>query len=100
MSVAAMISLLATIVVLFIICNHTKLTSLVTSLALQQIREVGAGTKQEHISTLHDTDCTCKMQWYTICMLIISLLGVVVFVFFSVTKSKLFVGHLFSNAVL
>ena len=49
--VTANISLLVTAVVLFIICKHTKLKSLVTSLALQQIREVGTVTKWEHFST-------------------------------------------------
>ena len=33
---------MVTLVVMFIICKHTKLKSLVTSLALQQIKEVGA----------------------------------------------------------
>ena len=59
--VAAIISLLVTIVVLFIICKHTMLKSLVTSLALQQIRKVGTATKQEHFSTLHVIKCTCKI---------------------------------------
>ena len=62
--VTAIISLLVTSVVLFIMCKHTKLKSLVTSLNLQPIREVDTVTKQEHISTLHDIECTCKIQWY------------------------------------
>ena len=52
---------------------------MVTSLSLQQMKEVGAVTKQEHILILHDIECTCKIQWYTMCMLIILLLGIVVF---------------------
>ena len=60
MFVTAIISLLVTTVVLFIMC--TKLKSLVTSLALQQIREVDTVTKQEHISMFHTIDCTCKIQ--------------------------------------
>ena len=47
-------------VVLFIMCTYTKLKSLVSILTLQQIREVGAVTKQEHISTLHDIEFTAK----------------------------------------
>ena len=69
--VATIITLLVTIVVLFIICKQTKLKSLMTSLALQKIREVGVVTKQEHFSTLHDIECTRNTQWYTRCMLII-----------------------------
>ena len=78
--VTAIISLLVTFVVLFIMCKHTKLNSLVTSLALQQLREVDAVTRQEHVSMIHDIEYTCNIQWYTICMLMISILGIVVFV--------------------
>ena len=48
--VAAVISILVTTVVMFILCKHMKLKTLVTSLALQQIKEAGAGTKQEGIT--------------------------------------------------
>ena len=97
--VTAIILLLVTTVALLIMCKHAKLKLFITSLALQHIREVGAVTKQEHILILHDTECTCKIQWYKICMLSISILGIVVFVLFNARKLKLFRGHLFSNAV-
>ena len=86
-------------VYLFMISKHTKLKSLVTSLALQQIKEVGTMAKYKHDSILHDIECTCKIQRYTICMLDISILGIVVLIIFNVKKLKLFRGHLFSNAV-
>ena len=38
---AAIVSLIVTIVALFIICKHTKLRTLASSLALQQIKEIG-----------------------------------------------------------
>ena len=56
-------------------------------------------TKQEHISILHDIECTCKIQWYTICILSISILGILIFVTLNARKLKLFRGHLFPNAV-
>ena len=40
-----------------------KLKSLVTSLALQQIKEVGMVGKQEHVSIVQDIECTCKILW-------------------------------------
>ena len=67
--VTGIIPLVVTSIVLYIICKHTKLKSVVTSLTLQQIREVGVATKQEHVSIIHDIECTGKIQWYTICML-------------------------------
>ena len=54
--VAAIILLLAVTVVLFIIFKHTKLNSLVTSLALQEIRKVGTVTREEHFSILPDIE--------------------------------------------
>ena len=48
---------------------------------------------------IHDIECTCRIQWYTICMLIISILGIVVFIFLNARRLKLFRGHLFSNAI-
>ena len=95
----SIILLVVTSIVLYIICKHTKLKSLVTSLSLQQIREVGIIPKQEHVSIAHDIECTCKIQWHTICMLISSILGIVVFIIINARKLKLFRGHLFSNTV-
>ena len=61
-----------------------KLTSLVTSLALQQIKEVGMVAIQEHVSIAQDIECTCKIQWYTIFMLSLSILGIVIFIILNV----------------
>ena len=56
-------------------------------------------TKQEHVSTVHDIECTGKIQWYTICMLSISISGIVIFIILNGRKLKLFRGHPFSNTV-
>ena len=73
-----------------------KLKTLVTSLALQQIKEVDAVTGQD---ILPDVECTCKLQCYTILMLGLSLLGLIVFVILGTQKLKLCIGHLLSNTV-
>ena len=78
--VTAIISFLVTSIVIFMMCKQTKLKWLATSLALQQLREVDAVTKWEHVLKIHNIECTCKIKWYTICMLIISILGIVVFI--------------------
>ena len=64
-----------------------------------QLREVDAIIKQEHVSTIHYIKCTCKIQWYTMCMLSLLILGIVILIFLNVRKLKLCRGHLFSNAV-
>ena len=76
-----------------------KLKSSVTSLTLQQIREVGMVAKWKHVCIMHDIECTCKNQWYTIFMLSLSILGIIIFIVLNAMKLKLFRGHLFSNAV-
>ena len=76
--VAVIILILVTTLVMYILCKHIKLKTLVTNLALQQINEVGAVTRQEDI--LPNIECTCKIQWYTILMLSLSLLGLMAFV--------------------
>ena len=76
-----------------------KLKTLVTSLALEQIKEVGTVAKQEHASIEQDIECTCKVQWYTILMLSLSIISLVIFVIPKSRKLRLFAGHLFSNIV-
>ena len=66
--VTALISVLVTTLAIYLLCKHKKLRMLVTSLALQQIKEVGAVTKQEDVTTA----CTCKIQFYIILMSSIS----------------------------
>ena len=72
-----------------------KLKSLVTSLTLQQIKEVGMVAKQEYVSIVQDIECTCKIQWYTIFMLSLSISGIPIFIITKSRKLKLFRGHLF-----
>ena len=60
--VTAIISLVVTSIGMYIISKHTKLNFLVTSLALQQIREVCMVAKQEHVSIIHGIESTCKIQ--------------------------------------
>ena len=76
-----------------------KIKISITSLTLQQLREVDAVTKQEYVSVIHDIECTCKIQWYAICMLSLSILGIVIFIVLNARKFKLFRGHLFPNVV-
>ena len=63
--VVAIILIIATVVTIYVICKHNKLRALVTSLALQQVKEVKAeGTE--------DIDYKCKFtaQFYIILTLI------------------------------
>ena len=57
--VAEIISLLVMTLVMYILCKHIKLKMLVASIALQQIKEIGAVTRQEDITP--NIECTCNM---------------------------------------
>ena len=83
--------------VVYTLCKHIGLIILVASHALQQITEVGAVTRQ--VDIIPSIECTCKIEWYTILMLGLSLLGLVLFVILLTQKHKLCRGHLFYNAV-
>ena len=93
--VTAIISLLVTTFAIYLLCKHKKLRTLVPSLALQQVREIGAITTQEDVTT----SCTCKIQFNRTLALSISIFGLVNFVVLHSRKLKLFRGCLFSNAV-
>ena len=97
--VTAIISLVVTTKVMYIVCRHEQLQSVVTSIALQQIREVDLVSMQEQVSMMHDIECTCKTQWYTIATLGLVILGIMIFIIINARKLKLFRGHLFSNTV-
>ena len=59
--VVAIILIVATVVTMYVICKHNKLRALVTSLALQQVKEVKAeGT--EDVKYKHE----CTAQFYII----------------------------------
>ena len=93
--VMAIISILVTTLTIYLPCKHRKLKTLVTSLALHQIKEVGTVTQQEDITTA----CTCKIQFYIILTLSVSVFSLVIFAVLHCRKLKLCRGHLFSNAV-
>ena len=59
--VVAIISKIATIVTIYVICKHNKLRALVISLALQQVKEV----KLEGMEIV-DYKCKCTAQFYII----------------------------------
>ena len=57
--VAAIISLLVTILAIYLLQKHEKLKTLLTRIALQQVREVGAVTMQEDVTMTY----SCKIQF-------------------------------------
>ena len=91
--VAALITIIVTLVVIYVICHYSNLKTLVANISLQPLKGVDATDPNR----FQDVYCTCKMQWYTLAMLLFILLGIVFIVTSKVRKSNLFRGHLFSN---
>ena len=54
--VTAIVSLLVTALVLYILCKYKKLKTLVASLALQKIKEVGAVATQEEVKPVQSIE--------------------------------------------
>ena len=90
--VIAIISVITTIIIIIIyaLCKHNKLSALVTSLALQQVKEVKA---EEIRNGNYKYECTS--QFYIILALSIVIIALLVFAILQVRKIKLCRGQLF-----
>ena len=93
--VAAIILLLVITLAIYLLSKHEKFRMLVTSLAIQRVGEVGTVTTQNDVTMT----CSCKIQFYIILALGISILGLVIFAVLHSRKLKLCRRHLFSNAM-
>ena len=90
----AIISIIATVVMIYVICKHNKLRALVTSLALQQVKKVKAENKENV-----DNSCECTTQLYTMLVLSVVMTGLIVFAILQLRRIKLCRGQLLSNIV-
>ena len=87
---AALVTMIITLVVIYMVCRQSKLKALVANLALQHAKGIEA-------ADVKNMYCTCKTQWYVIGMLLIIMIGMIYLVTNKIIKSSLFKGHLFSN---
>ena len=87
---AALITLIISLVIIYVMYRQSKLKALVTNIAMQWIKTVEA-------ADVSDMLCTCKTQWYITGMLIIITLGMLYLVTNKIRKSSFFKECLFSN---
>ena len=92
--IVAIILIIATVVTTYVICKHKKLRALVTSLALQQVKEV----KTEGMEDI-DYKCEYTAQFYIILTLSIAMIGLIIFTILQLRRIKLCRGQLFLNIV-
>ena len=87
---AALITLIITLIIIYVLYGQSKLKALVTNIAIQRIKVVEA-------ADMNDMLCTCKTQWYIMGMLIIITLGMLYLVTNKIRKTSFCKGCLFSN---
>ena len=92
--IVAIILIITTVVTIYTIWKHNKLRALVTSLALQQVKEVKAEGTEDI-----DYKCKCTAQLYRILTLSIAMIGLIIFVILQLRRIKLCRGELFLNIV-
>ena len=92
--VVTIIPIIATVVTIYAICKHNKLRALVTSLALQQVKEV----KADDIENIN-SKWKCTTQFYIILVLSLAIISLILFAILQVRRIKICRGQIFSNVV-
>ena len=90
--VVAIILIIATVVTIYAICKNNKLRALVTSLALQQVKEV----KADDIENVN-SKYKCTIQLYIILVLSLPIISLIIFAILQVRRIKICRGQIFSN---
>ena len=94
---AAIVAIITTMIILYVLCKHNKLRTLVVSLALQEVKEVSAMTTEQN-----NNSCNWTSQFYIMLALSIAIIGLIILIIFAILQVKsikLCKGQLFLNAV-
>ena len=91
--IAIILSMIATIAIVHLVCRHTKLKALLTGIAFQPIKQtevIFGNGNEEH---------NCTAQWYTIATLTLMIKGLTIYVLATTQKCTIFKRRLYSNTV-
>ena len=91
MHISVIVSLLATISTVYLLCKHKKLQTLIASLVLHQVKEVGAEVTQKEINS--------ECRTLACIGIILTMLSLVMVTFLHYRKLKICRGCTFSNEV-
>ena len=89
MFASSIIPLISTTLILYLLCKHKQIRTLITSLVLHQIKEVSASSTE--------SNSECKTLAYI--GIILTILSLIIVTFLHYKKSRFCKGHKFSNAV-
>ena len=91
--IAAILSMIATPVIIHLVCRHTKLKALLTCIAFQPVKQTeaifGNGKEQQN----------CAMQWCTIAALTLMIIDLIIYILVTTQKCTIFRRRLYSNTV-
>ena len=90
--VATIISMLAVIAIIHLVCRHVKLKALLTGIAFQPVKQAETLVPQQ-------TKEFCTAQWYAIAALTVLTILLILYICLSNQKCTLFKRRLYSNTV-
>ena len=90
--ISTIISLLATILTVYLLCKHKKIRVLIASLVLHHVKEVGAIS-----GSAGETNSECTTLAYI--GITLTILSLIIVMFLHYRKTKFCTGHRFSNTV-
>ena len=90
---AAILSMLATVAIVHLVCKHTKLKALLTGIAFQPVKQ------REAIFDDDQLPKHCTAQWYTIAALTLMIVLLTIYICLTTQKCTIFKKRLYSNTV-
>ena len=90
--VAAIVSMLAVIIIIHLVCRHAKLKALLTGIAFQAVKQAEAVVVQQMKEF-------CTAQWYAIAALTVLTVLLIIYICLCNQKCTLFKRRLYSNTV-
>ena len=96
--IAAILSMIATVTIIHLVCRHTKLKALLRGITFQPVKQT------EAIFHNGKEQCHCTTQWYTIAALTLMIIGLIIYIF-NCTKmqnfqKKVVFQYSYSDAIL
>ena len=91
--VAAILSMLATVVIVHLVCKHTKLKALLTGIAFQPVKQIEAIFDDDQMQK------HCTTYWYTIAALTLMFVLLTIYICLTIQKCTIFKKRLYSNTV-
>ena len=90
---AAILSMIATVVIVHLVCRHTKLKALLIGIAFQPVKQTEAIFNDDQMQQ------HCTVQWYTIAALTLIIIALTVYICLTAQKCIIFKRSLNSNTV-